>query len=59
MTDADVLIENFKLGGLAKFGLDYSTLKNSIPDLSIAQLPASGRTGRMHTVLATITLFRA
>ena len=31
VTDADVLIENFKLGGLAKFGLDYSTLKNSTP----------------------------
>ena len=24
--DADVLIENFKVGGLEKFGLDYATL---------------------------------
>ena len=23
---ADVLIENFKVGGLAKFGLDYASL---------------------------------
>ena len=28
---ADVIIENFKVGGLKKFGLDYSTIKNSNP----------------------------
>jgi crotonobetainyl-CoA:carnitine CoA-transferase CaiB-like acyl-CoA transferase len=29
--DADVLIENFKLGGLAKYGLDYDSLKRGQP----------------------------
>jgi crotonobetainyl-CoA:carnitine CoA-transferase CaiB-like acyl-CoA transferase len=29
--DADVLIENFKLGGLAKYGLDYDSLKEVNP----------------------------
>jgi hypothetical protein len=29
--DADVLIENFKLGGLAKYGLDYDNLRRSTP----------------------------
>ncbi|MBV8565422.1 MAG: CoA transferase, partial [Methylobacteriaceae bacterium] len=28
---ADVLIENFKLGGLAKYGLDYPSLKGIHP----------------------------
>ena len=27
---SDVLIENFKVGGLAKFGLDYKSLRRKI-----------------------------
>ncbi len=27
LKDADVVIENFKVGGLRKFGLDYESLK--------------------------------
>lgn len=31
--DADVLIENFKVGGLAKYGLDYDSLREINPRL--------------------------
>ncbi|MFQ3184582.1 MAG: crotonobetainyl-CoA:carnitine CoA-transferase CaiB-like acyl-CoA transferase, partial [Octadecabacter sp.] len=27
LADADILIENFKVGGLAKYGLDYASLR--------------------------------
>ena len=33
VADADVLIENFKLGGLAKYGLDYDSLSALNPRL--------------------------
>ena len=33
---SDVLIENFKVGGLKKYGLDYESLKRSIRGSSIA-----------------------
>jgi crotonobetainyl-CoA:carnitine CoA-transferase CaiB-like acyl-CoA transferase len=29
--DADILIENFKVGGLAKYGLDYAVFRRSTP----------------------------
>ena len=29
LADADILIENFKTGGLAKYGLDYASLSAS------------------------------
>ena len=41
--DADVLIENFKLGGLAKFGLDYDSLKQVNPRLHV--FPVSSTRG--------------
>lgn len=33
VADADILIENFKVGGLAKYGLDYDSLKDVNPGL--------------------------
>ena len=33
--DSDVLIENFKVGGLAKFGLDYASLARDNPRLDL------------------------
>jgi crotonobetainyl-CoA:carnitine CoA-transferase CaiB-like acyl-CoA transferase len=45
VTDADVLIENFKLGGLAKFGLDYSTLKKLNPRLIYCSITGFGQDG--------------
>ena len=42
---ADVLVENFKVGGLAKFGLDYDSLKADNPQLVYASLTGFGQTG--------------
>ncbi|PZX17519.1 crotonobetainyl-CoA:carnitine CoA-transferase CaiB-like acyl-CoA transferase [Palleronia aestuarii] len=43
--DADVLVENFRAGGLAKFGLDYETLARSNPGLVYASVTGFGQTG--------------
>ena len=42
---ADVVIENFKLGGLRKFGLDYATLSARNPGLIYASVTGFGQTG--------------
>ncbi len=42
---ADVLIENFKLGGLAKYGLDYASLSAVNPGLIYCSITGFGQTG--------------
>jgi crotonobetainyl-CoA:carnitine CoA-transferase CaiB-like acyl-CoA transferase len=42
---ADVLIENFKLGGLGKYGLDYDSLKAISPRLIYCSITGFGQTG--------------
>lgn len=42
---ADVLIENFKLGGLAKYGLDYPSLKGIHPRLVYCSITGFGQDG--------------
>ncbi|PXW82121.1 crotonobetainyl-CoA:carnitine CoA-transferase CaiB-like acyl-CoA transferase [Ruegeria sp. P4] len=42
---ADVLVENFKPGGLAKYGLDYASLHESCPRLVYASISGYGQTG--------------
>jgi crotonobetainyl-CoA:carnitine CoA-transferase CaiB-like acyl-CoA transferase len=42
---ADVLIENFKLGGLAKYGLDYESLRAINPGLIYCSITGFGQTG--------------
>jgi crotonobetainyl-CoA:carnitine CoA-transferase CaiB-like acyl-CoA transferase len=42
---ADVLIENFKLGGLKKYGLDYESLKEANPRLVYCSITGFGQTG--------------
>jgi crotonobetainyl-CoA:carnitine CoA-transferase CaiB-like acyl-CoA transferase len=42
---SDVLIENFKVGGLAKFGLDYESLKRLNPRLVYCSVTGFGQTG--------------
>jgi crotonobetainyl-CoA:carnitine CoA-transferase CaiB-like acyl-CoA transferase len=39
---ADVLVENFKPGGLEKFGLDYETVSRDRPDLVYASISGFG-----------------
>lgn len=43
--DADVLIENFKVGGLAKFGLDYPSLYELNPRLVYCSITGFGQDG--------------
>ena len=43
--DADILIENFKLGGLAKYGLDYASLSALNPRLIYCSITGFGQTG--------------
>src|SRR3546814_2010842 len=42
---SDVLIENFKVGGLAKFGLAYEDLKGDFPRLVYCSITGYGQTG--------------
>lgn len=42
---ADIVIENFKVGGLAKFGLDYASLSASHPGLIYCSITGFGQTG--------------
>jgi crotonobetainyl-CoA:carnitine CoA-transferase CaiB-like acyl-CoA transferase len=42
---ADVLIENFKVGGLKKFGLDYKSLAKVNPRLIYCSVTGFGQTG--------------
>ena len=42
---ADVLIENFKLGGLKKYGLDYASLKALNPKLVYCSITGFGQDG--------------
>lgn len=45
LEDADVLIENFKTGGLAKYGMDYASLKERFPKLIYCSITGFGQTG--------------
>ena len=43
--NSDVLIENFKVGGLARYGLDYDSLKAINPKLVYCSITGFGQTG--------------
>jgi crotonobetainyl-CoA:carnitine CoA-transferase CaiB-like acyl-CoA transferase len=43
--DADVLIENFKVGGLRRFGLDYESLRRLHPRLVYCSITGFGQDG--------------
>ncbi|MBD3665652.1 CoA transferase [Sulfitobacter sp. TSTF-M16] len=45
LQDADILIENFKTGGLAKYGLDYASLRDEFPQLIYCSITGFGQTG--------------
>ncbi|NDW07610.1 CaiB/BaiF CoA transferase family protein [Jiella pacifica] len=43
--DADIVVENFKVGGLRRFGLDYDSLSARNPRLVYASITGFGQTG--------------
>ncbi len=45
VSDADVVIENFKVGGLAKYGLDYASLRKVNPRLIYCSITGFGQDG--------------
>lgn len=44
-SQCDILLENFKVGGAAKYGLDYSTLSEINPRLIYCSITGFGQTG--------------
>ena len=42
---ADVLVENYKVGGLSQYGLDYASLKAEFPRLVYCSITGFGQTG--------------
>ncbi|MGH6653069.1 MAG: CaiB/BaiF CoA transferase family protein [Sphingopyxis sp.] len=45
LADADVVIENYKVGGLVKYGLDPARLRADFPQLVICSITGFGQTG--------------
>ncbi len=45
ISQSDVLIENYKVGGLKKYGLDYETLRKQYPKLIYCSITGFGQTG--------------
>lgn len=45
IADADIVIENFKVGGLAKYGLDFASLAAVNPRLIYCSITGFGQTG--------------
>ncbi|MCP5395190.1 MAG: CoA transferase [Sphingomonadaceae bacterium] len=43
--DADIVVENFRVGGLAKYGLDYPSLSAIRPGLIYCSITGFGQTG--------------
>lgn len=56
---ADVLIENYKVGDLKRFGLDYETLKAINPRLIYCSVTGYGQTGPMAALPGYDGLFQA
>ncbi len=45
LAQCDVLVENFKVGGLAKYGLDYASVCKAYPKLVYCSITGFGQTG--------------
>lgn len=45
LKDCQILVENFKTGGLKKYGLDYESLKDEFPGLIYCSITGFGQTG--------------
>ena len=47
---ADIVIENYKVGDMARYGLDYETLRRLKPDIIYCSITGYGQTGPMKDV---------
>lgn len=56
---SDIFIENFKVGGLARFGLDYASLQAEHPGLVYLSVSGFGQTGPYAQRPATDSVFQA
>lgn len=45
MGECDVFVENYKVGGLAKYGLDYDSVKERYPGMIYCSVTGYGQTG--------------
>ncbi|MEQ8194986.1 MAG: CoA transferase, partial [Rhodospirillales bacterium] len=45
LPQCDILVENFKTGGLKKYGMDYESLKKEFPKLIYCSVTGFGQTG--------------
>ena len=45
IAEADVVIENYKVGGLVKYGIDPATLRADFPRLIVCSITGFGQTG--------------
>jgi len=45
LSHCDILVENFKVGGLEKYGLSYDALKQAFPGLVYCSITGFGQTG--------------
>ena len=45
LTECDILVENYKVGGLAKYGLSYEDLKSDFPKLVYCSITGFGQDG--------------
>ncbi|MDA8520178.1 CaiB/BaiF CoA transferase family protein [Acidovorax sp. NCPPB 4044] len=45
LASADILVENYKVGGLSKYGLGYEQLKDRFPSLIYCSVTGFGQTG--------------
>lgn len=45
IAQSDILVENYKVGGLAKYGLSYDDLKEEFPGLIFCSITGFGQTG--------------
>ena len=48
--DSDVLVENFKVGTLARYGLDYESIREIQPRLVYCSITGFGQTGPYATL---------
>ncbi len=56
---SDVLVENFKVGDLARHGLDYASIRKVAPDIVYCSITGFGQTGPYASRPGTDSVFQA